>query len=153
MVPACLDVFPNFDNSAFVGEDVNSASYSGGRVGLRWNAAETWTVDLAGIYQKYELDGFGDVDLNQQQFADTSTFPTLGELDQIRFSRDDWEDEWYQLALTIEGSLGFADLVVTGAYFERESFYNADATTYLQAFQQTNTYMNIYPPGVSPVPL
>ena len=139
-----VDPANNFDNAAFVAEDVNSSSYTGGRAGLRWNATETWTVDFNGIYQKYELDGFGDVDLNQQQFADTGTFPTLGKLDQIRFSRDEWEDEWYQLALTAEGSVGFADLIVTGAYFERESFYNADSTVYLQAFQQINSYYNYY---------
>jgi len=143
----------NFDNSAFVDDDVNTGTYYGGRAGLRWNATENWTVDLSGIYQNYELDGFGDVDLNDtgpmtlpvstgSLYADTAVFPTLGEYEQIRFSTEDWEDEWYQVALTVEGNLGFADLVVTGAYFNRESEYDASATAYLQAFQQVNTYYN-----------
>ena len=157
-----VDPAENFDNSAFVDDDVNTGTYYGGRVGLRWNAAENWTVDLTGGYQKYELDGFGDVDLNNvggnsldvspgSLYSDTSVFPTLGDYDQIRFSTDDWEDEWYQAALTVEGNLGFADLVVAGAYFSREAAYNADATTYLQAFNQTNTYVNtnISYPGTS----
>ena len=147
-----------FDNSAFVGDDVNSGTWYGGRASLRWNAAETWTVDANFIYQNYELDGFGDVDLNRQFYADTDTFPTLGKLDQIRFGADEWDDEWYQLSLTAEGSLGFADLTVTGAYFDRDSSYNADSTAYLQAFQQAgdyfrtyyNAYMNIYDFGGDP---
>jgi len=132
----------NFDNAAFVEKDVNTANTYGGRASLRWNVAEEWTVDLNAIYQKYELDGFADVDLNDaspntiSQYADTDVFPKLGEYDQIRFNNEDWEDEWYQLSLTAEGNLGFADLVVTGAYFNRENAYNADATNYLQAWDQ-----------------
>ena len=143
-----VDPAENFDNAAFVADDVNTGTYYGGRASLRWNATENWTVDLNGAYQKYELDGFGDVDLNDTSpnelslYSNTSVFPTLGEYDQIRFGTDDWEDEWYQTAITVEGNLGFADLVVTGAYFNREAVYNADATTYLQAFQQENTYIN-----------
>jgi len=136
----------NFDNAAFVDDDVNTANYYGGRIGLRWNATEKWTIDLNGIYQNYQLDGFADVDLNDtglndlSLYADTSVFPTLGEYEQIRFGTDDWEDEWYQVSLTVEGDLGFADLVVTAAYFDRESVYNADATAYVQAFQQISNY-------------
>ncbi len=141
-----VDPGENFDNAAFVDDDVNTANYYGGRLGLRWNATEKWTVDLNGIFQNYQLDGFADVDLNDTSpndlslYADTSVFPTLGEYDQIRFSTEDWEDEWYQASLTVEGDLGFADLVVTGAYFDRESSYNADSTAYLQAFQQVGDY-------------
>jgi outer membrane receptor protein involved in Fe transport len=132
-----VDPGENFDNSEFVDDDVNTGTYYGGRVGLRWQTAEDWTVDFNGIYQKYELkDGFGDADLNQQFYEDTDTFPRLGELDQVRFGNESWEDEWYQLSVTAEGDLGFADLVVTGAYYHREAEYNADATAYVQAFQQ-----------------
>ena len=144
-----VDSSENFTNAAFIGSDVNSANYYGGRVALRWNAAEDWTVDLNGIYQKYKLDGFADVDLNNTSPNDLSlfsnaVFPELGDYDQIRFGTDDWEDEWYQTSLTVEGNLGFADLVITGAYFDRESVYNADATTYLQAFQQLGDYLRSY---------
>jgi outer membrane receptor protein involved in Fe transport len=144
-----VDPAENFDNSAFVDDDVNTGTYYGGRAGLRWNVTEDWTLDFNGIYQKYELkDGFGDVDLNQQFYSDTATFPTLGEMDQVRFGNEDWEDKWYQLSITSEANLGFANLVVTGAYYDRKSEYNADGTAYLQAFQQFGDtyfpYYNIY---------
>lgn len=145
-----VDQDENFDNQGLVRSDVNTAKYYGGRAGLRWNAAESWTVDIQGVYQKYELDGFGEVDLNDTSpnalslYSNTEVFPTLGQYDQIRFSEENWDDEWYQGAITAEGDLGFANLTIAGAYFNRETVYNADATAYLQAFQQVNTYINTY---------
>lgn len=127
-----------FDNSAFVGEDVNSATNSGGRVSLRTAVGDTWAVDATAIYQKKELDGFGDTDIAETFYAGR----TIGDLEQIRFNRDTWSDEWYQLGLTAEGSLGFADLVVTGALFSRETVYEADATTYHFAFNQLADYID-----------
>ena len=126
-----------FDNSALVADDINSSTYYGGRAMLRWNMTENWTADIAGIYQKYELDGFGEVSQNIDLFADTSIYPTLGEHESIRFNSETWNDEWYQLALTVEGNLGFATLTVAGAYFNREFDYQADSTAYHQAIHQT----------------
>jgi outer membrane receptor protein involved in Fe transport len=128
-----------FDNSPNVDDEVNSSTYYGGRAILRWNVNENWTADISGIYQKYELDGFGETDLNRSFgsfYADTSIYPNLGELEQIRFNPESWDDEWYQLALTLEGDLGFATLVVAGAYFNRDSGYDADSTAYHQALHQ-----------------
>lgn len=121
-----------FDNAAFVQEDVNSSTNTGGRVSLRAAVSDTWMVDAAAIYQKSELDGFGDVDLAENFLAGND----IGELEQVRFNEEFSTDEWYQLGLSAEGSLGFADLVVTGAFFTREVNYQADGTTYHFAFDQ-----------------
>ncbi|MCZ6828985.1 MAG: TonB-dependent receptor [Gammaproteobacteria bacterium] len=136
-----------FDNSARVEEDVNSSIWYGGRVGLRLVPAEDWTVDLVYIYQKYELDGFGDVSLNQQQYEDTDVFPDFDDREQARFTEDDWEDEWYQIALTIEANLDIGNFVLTGAYFDRESAYFADATAYVQNFQLLGDYFRSFNTG------
>ena len=130
-----------FDNAAYVDDDVNSSTWQGGRVGLRWAASDQWTVDLQHIYQKYELDGFADASLNTQNYSDTSVFPVFGSREQARFSEDVWEDEWYQTALTIEGDLDIGNFVLSGAYFDRDSAYSADSTAYLQSFQQTGDYL------------
>lgn len=127
-----------FDNAAFTGEDVNSATNSGGRVALRTAVGDTWVVDATAIYQKRELDGFGDTD-NAETFL---VGRTIGDLEQVRFNEESWSDEWYQLGLTAEGSLGFADLMVTGAFFSRETVYDADATTYHFAFNQLADYID-----------
>ena len=128
------------DNSPRVRNNVNSSVWTGGRASLRVDANEAWTVDLVGIYQNYELDGFGDATLNQQIFEDTSVFPAFGAREQARYTDDDWEDEWYQLAMTIEGDLPFGSVVLTGAYFDRDSAYYADATAYLHVYQQRGDY-------------
>ncbi len=121
-----------FDNAEFVDEDVNSATVTGGRATLRWLPTDQWIVDVGGIYQKLEQDGFGDTDLSEN-FLDGRS---LGEWQQMRYERDDFEDEWYQLALTVEGSLGFADVTVATSFMNREYLFRADATSYLGAWQE-----------------
>ena len=135
------------NNAHRVEDDVNASVWSGGRAALRIDANEEWTVDLAGIYQKYELSGFGDATLNQQLFEDTSLFPSFGKREQARYTRDDWEDEWYQVALTLEGDLSFGNVVLTTAYFNRDSAYFADATAYLQVYQQRGDYFRSFNTG------
>ena len=133
-----------FDNSNNTDDDVNSSTWYGGRVGLRLQPAQDWTIDFMGIYQKYELDGFADIDLNQQEYEDTDIYPKFGDDSQARFNDEEWEDEWYQLAVTIEADLDIGNFVVTGAYFDRESEYFADATAYVQTFQQVGDSIRTY---------
>ncbi len=113
------------------------SAVAGGRIGLRWQPNEDWTVDFVGIYQKVDQDGFGDDDLAEGFYADQS----IGEYEQLRFNKDTWDDEWYQLALTVEGSLGFADLTAVGSFMNRKTRYEADSTAYLFAWQEINTYL------------
>lgn len=121
-----------FDNAEFVAQDVNSSTTIGGRASLRWLPTEDWTVDLGAIYQKLEEDGFGDTDL-PDGFLDGRN---LGEWEQMRYEAEDFEDEWYQLALTLEGSLGGADVVLASSFMNREYLFRADATTYLGGWQE-----------------
>lgn len=121
-----------FNNSEFVEDDVNSATSTGMRATLRWLPTEEWIVDLGAIYQKREEDGFGDTDITENFL---STEP-LGEWEQLRFERESFEDEWYQLALTLEGSIGGADVVLATSFMDRETSFSADATTYLSGWQE-----------------
>lgn len=129
-----------FDNAGFTEDDINENTVKGGRLGVRWLPTDSWTVDFQGIYQKTDTDGFGDTDLAERDY----TGRNLDDWEQLRFNDEDWSEEWYQLALTGEGSLGFADLMVTGAYFDRETKYNADSTAYMQGFQQIGDYIRAY---------
>ena len=121
-----------FDNSEFVREDVNSATITGGRAMLRWLPTETWTVDIGAIYQKREEDGFGDTDLSENFLAAES----LGEWQQIRYEQEEFNDEWYQFALTLEGEIAGAEVVLATSYLDRETSLKADATTYLAGWQE-----------------
>jgi len=123
-----------YDNSEFVDDDVNTATTSGGRVGLRWTPNETWTIDASAIVQNVDMDGMGDVDLSEGPHEDD----VIGELEQIRYGEENWKDEWYQLALTVEARLGFADVMATGSYMEREHRYEMDSTAYAFHYGQDN---------------
>lgn len=129
-----------FDNSDYVDDDVNSGTTYGGRLALRWTPGDNWVFDLQGIYQDTELDGFGDSDLAEGVYADRS----LGEWEQLRFNRERWSDEWYQVALTAEGSLGWANATVTAGFMNRQTRYDADSTAYVHTFQQINDYVRAY---------
>ncbi|MBT8099457.1 MAG: TonB-dependent receptor [Gammaproteobacteria bacterium] len=124
-----------FDNAEFVKDDVNSSTTSGARASLRWHPTEEWTVDLGVIYQKLEEDAFGDTDLDEGFYSAES----LSEWEQLRFEQEDFSDEWYQVALTLEGSLGGADVVLAASYMDRETDFRADATSYLSGWQERYT--------------
>ncbi len=119
-----LPVGEPFDNANTVDDDVNSAKTVGGRAAARWLVNDDWTVDISGIVQNTDVDGFGDVDVG------------LGALEQGRFEDEYLKDNWYQLSLGMEGDLGFADTVLTGSYFNRDLTYESDATNYLHGLDQ-----------------
>ncbi len=116
---------PAFDNAELVEDDVNSVDYVGGRASLRWQVSDRWTVDLSAIFQNREGDGFSDVNLD------------VGDLEQVRFEPESYEDEWYQVALTLTAELPFADAVIATSYFDRDFRYDADATDYEFSFNQS----------------
>ncbi|MEJ2340390.1 MAG: TonB-dependent receptor, partial [Gemmatimonadales bacterium] len=114
-----------FDNAGLVEEDVDSVDYVGGRAGLRWQISDRWTADLSAIFQNRDGDGFSDVNLD------------VGDLEQVRFGEESFEDEWYQLALTLNAELPFADAVIATSYFDRDFRYDADATDYEFSFNES----------------
>ena len=113
-----------FTNENIVEDDVNSATTSGGRAALRWDVSDDVNVTLGAIFQDLSADGNGDVTLG------------AGDLNQVRFEKETLEDEWYQVALTINASLPFGEAVFAASYFERDFFYEADATEYENNFNQ-----------------
>ncbi len=125
-----------FDNADVVGLNVNGTDVYGARAALRWQPTTDWTIDLQGIYQKTEQNGFGDADINERYWADAN----LGEWQQIRFNPETFSDEWDQIALTVEGDLGWGIVTATGSYFDRKSLEQVDVTTYLQGFQEFHDY-------------
>lgn len=117
-----------FDNSNKVEDDVNAVRYTGGRAALRWDASDRWSVDLTGLFQNTDVEGFGDVDIG------------IGDLQQVRFEDESLKDDWYQVGVTLNGDLGFADAVISLAYFERDFKYEADNTTYEYVFNLASIY-------------
>ena len=134
-----------FDNADYTKNNINTSNTDGARVGLRWTPGENWIIDFQAIYQKTTADGFGDMDEDAGYYEGSG----VGKWEQIRFNREDWSDKWYQLALTAQAELGWADLTVTGGYGHRETYYLADTTAYLMSFQETGDYWREYDPYIT----
>jgi len=119
---------PHFDNSANVESDINAIEYLGGRGALRWDINEDWSLDFTALFQNTAVKGFTDLD------------PGVGDLEQVRFENEELTDDWWQVGVTLGGDVGFADAVVSLAYFERNFRYEADNTTYEFNFGQFAAY-------------
>lgn len=138
-----------FDNAGRVGENVaGEADYIGGRVAARWNINDSWSATLGIVHQDLESSG------------NTEHSPELvGDLRQVRFIDEFREDAWTQYGLTIEGDLGFAQVVAASSYFSREILYQLDNTeyvAYLRGFYSSYagyTYYVQYAFGPDPVGL
>jgi outer membrane receptor protein involved in Fe transport len=114
-----------FDNANQAEDDVNSATTTGGRAALRWDISEDVDLTVAAIFQELEADANGDVNPDN-----------AGDRQQVRFEKEPLDDKWYQLALTVNARLPFADAMFTTAYFDRDFRYENDATDYEFAFNQ-----------------
>ena len=110
-----------FDNAAVVEEDVNPIEYLGGRAAVRWLAGENWTVDASVVYQQMEAG----------TYAEDNVQRAGRELAVVRFLDEDRDDEWTQLALTLQGELGWGQLTSATSYFTRDIAYLQDNTDYV----------------------
>jgi len=122
-----------FDNAAAVEENVNNVEWTGGRVSARWLLNENWTATGSLIYQKIDAGGTPEHEPNR-----------VGDLEKVRFMRESREDEWNQIALTIEGDLGFANFVSSTSYFTRDIAYSLDNTDYINYLRNIYSYYSYY---------
>jgi outer membrane receptor protein involved in Fe transport len=113
-----------FTNADRVDKDVNRTRTNGGRASLRWDMSDSVNATLGALFQDVDADGHGDVNLDTR------------DLSQVRFEKESMNDKWYQIALTLNAALPFADAVVSASYFDRDFRYEADATAYEYAFNQ-----------------
>ncbi|MEH6581375.1 MAG: TonB-dependent receptor [Halioglobus sp.] len=110
--------FGTLDNSEYVEKDWNDLDTVGWRVALKWDISEDWSATLGALHQ--ETDGKGD----------SAYDPYVGDLEAVRF-HDNWSEDEYDLySLTIEGDLGFAQLVSATSYYDREFDESFDVTAY-----------------------
>jgi outer membrane receptor protein involved in Fe transport len=126
------------DNADVAGDDINTSHTTGARIAARWEINADWSATAAYLFQDVDVDGRSDYD------------PALGDLQAVRFFNETFNDEWDQTALTLEGDLGFADLVVTGAYFNRKVAYINDNTAYDQYLSTLAAYLPLYDFGPDP---
>ena len=94
-------------NAALAEDDYNDVETYGGRVALRIDLNDSWTVTPAVMGQQTYANGLFAYDPNVGDLAVTHFYPEYS------------DDRWYQAALTIEGKVGGFDLTYAGAYMKR----------------------------------
>tara|TARA_Y100000590_G_scaffold73573_1_gene81026 strand:- start:1760 stop:4294 length:2535 start_codon:yes stop_codon:yes gene_type:complete len=117
---------------AIVEEDANELTYQGFRASLAHEINENWDVLATVAQQTIDADGVFFVD------------PNLGDLEIQRYTEDVIEDEFDNMSLTIEGSIGDLEVVYAGAYTDRTSDQMVDYTDYLFVGQYLPYYICDY---------
>ncbi|WCL52964.1 TonB-dependent receptor [Gimibacter soli] len=106
------------DNAEYAEDNYNNVSTYGGRLGLRIDLDENWTLtpQLMGQYQK--SNGSFAVD------------PAFGDLKVAHYHPEFQKDKWVQAALTLEGKVGNWDLTYSGSYLRRAIDGESDYADY-----------------------
>jgi len=133
--------FLSADNSALVEDDFNEARYTGGRISLRYDIDDTWSLLVGVSQQTLDTEGVFFVD------------PDLDDLEIQRYEDDSLEDSFDNVNWTLEGRLGNLDVVYTGAFTEREADQFVDYTDYLFVGQYLPYYIcdgSVSYPGDAP---
>ena len=111
------DDFSGFiENTRLDDPDVNDAQTTGARIRMRYQPTEWMTID--GMYWHQNQDVSGDFDY----------FPTLGDLQQNKFTDEPQPDEIDLFTGTATLDLDFAEAVITGSVFDRFHGERRDST-------------------------
>ncbi|MCB1692305.1 MAG: TonB-dependent receptor [Pseudomonadales bacterium] len=121
--------FLNADNSAIAKDDINETSYTGGRLGVRWDIDDEWSLLLAHMRQSIDSDG--------TFYAD----PNLGDLEIQRYTPESLNDDFSNTNWTLTGRLKNLEVVYTGAYTDRETDQVVDYSDYLFVGQYLPYYI------------
>ncbi|MEC8798489.1 MAG: TonB-dependent receptor [Pseudomonadota bacterium] len=117
---------------AIVKDDANELTYEGFRASVAQEINESWDALFTVAQQTIEADGVFFVD------------PTLGDLEIQRYTEDKIEDEYDNMSLTLEGSIGDLEVVYAGAYTDRTTDQMVDYTDYLFVGQYLPYYICDY---------
>jgi len=110
--------FGTLDNAASVESDWNDSDVYGLRANLLWDISDNWQATL-GFFSQTTNTG-----------ADNYYDPYVGDLEVVRFHDEYTDDEFDIYSLTVEGDLGFAQLVSATSYYDRKLNYLTDVTSY-----------------------
>jgi hypothetical protein len=118
--------------NAIVEDNVNGTTYEGFRASVKHQINDNWDALVTVANQTIDSDGVF--------FAD----PTLGDLEIKRYADDSLSDEFDNMSLTLEGSIGDLDIVYAGAYTDRFSDQIIGYTDYLYVGQYLPYYICDY---------
>jgi len=131
-------------NEATAEDNYNTMDTVGARASLRIDLNDNWTVTPQAMYQKSEGRGSWGEDL--------SSF--VSGRNQVTHFQDEFtDDEWTQLGLTIEGSIGNFDVSYAASYLDREvdaSFDYSDYSYWYDTAYTSGFYSDLH--FANPVP-
>lgn len=107
-------------NTLLVEDDFNDANYQGVRSALKWQANDDWDFLLQVMQQELNTEG---------SFAQD---PAIGELQISTFFPDFQNDEFTQVAWTVNGNIGELEVIYTGAFLDREVDQATSDNAYLE---------------------
>lgn len=120
------------DNSRDVADNWNDADVYGGRLSLLWEMNDRWSMNFTAMHQTTEAG------------AENYFDPYVGDLQGVRF-HDEWsKDEYEMYSLQFSGDLGFAQLVASANYYERDIEQLYDITIYGKYWQAVYCYDSYY---------
>ncbi len=106
------------NNDRFVEKNYNDATYRGGRIALTYKMNDDWSIDLMHLRQQLDTDGVFDYE------------PSVGDLKVTKFDKNTLDDKVDLSTLTINGRLGFLDMIYTGSYLHHRATQYADYAGY-----------------------
>ncbi len=106
------------NNADSVSKNYNTVEYRGGRVALKVDVTDNWTVTPTFMGQSTAATGFFAYD------------PAVGPLDLVHFGPENDQDSFTQTALTVEGKVADFDITYAGAWFVRNQHSIADYSDY-----------------------
>jgi outer membrane receptor protein involved in Fe transport len=134
-------VVNSVSNQEEVKDDWNEATYTGFRVGVKWDVSDDWSALVQHSSQKLDVEGSFLID------------PSLGDDKSAKFEPESNVDEFDLTTLTIEGRIAGLDIVYAGGYLDREIDSVVDYTHYNNGGGYITYYLcsgNIYAaPGPS----
>lgn len=106
------------NNKAVARNDYNDADTYGGRIALKYDINDHWSITPKLMGQVNKSHGIFGYD------------PNVGVLQVKHYLPETYSDKWLQAALLIEGKVGGFDLTYSGSYMKRQLDVQADYTDY-----------------------
>jgi iron complex outermembrane receptor protein len=127
-VAPCPSVAPvgagAISNAAYVKNHYNTVETKGGRLALKVDINDNWTVTPTVMGQTVSTSGFFGYD------------PAVGDLQVTHFGPERSDDTFVQSALTVEGKIGNFDLTYAGAFLKRTTHSIADYSDYTEFYDR-----------------
>ena len=111
-------VRPTINNDRFVEENYNDAQYRGGRIEATLNLSDDWSINAMHVRQQLNTDGAFNYE------------PAVGDLQVTQFNENSLRDKFDMTTWTVNGRLGFLDLIYTGSYLNHRAVQKADYASY-----------------------